>query len=125
MARASLRHVAGLCLLFVERRWELVLFDADVLAAVEQKEFGLILYFGRVSDRVVAEGEALCALGEEQRVTEGAEAVANDSDVAMDRAVGVDNPVGGIEGDDGPCRTAVEGTLDEGIVFDEHVVDRA
>ena len=46
MARASLRHVAGLCLLFVERRWELVLFDADVLAAVEQKEFGLILYFG-------------------------------------------------------------------------------
>ena len=103
----------------------MVLFNADVLAAVEQKEFGLILYFGQVSDRVFAEGKALCAFGEEQRVTEGAEAVANDSDVAMDRAVGVDNPVGRIEGDDGPCRAAVEGTLNEGIVFDEHIVDRA
>ena len=81
----------------------MVLFYADVLAAVEQKEFGLILYFGRVSDRVVAEGEALCALGEEQRVTEGAEAVANDSDVAMDRAVGVDNPVGGMRAMTGPA----------------------
>ena len=50
-------------------------------------------------------------------------AVADDADVAVDGALGVDLRVGGVDADDGVVGSARIGAIDEGVVLDRQVAD--